>query len=119
MKFKFKSKKTEKNVSDTRRKTIKDRVKRQLEAEPFLKKWNGMIVKLKIPFDICVVCGDFFENCLGPHHAKGRKMDKKYTITLCGSCHKVFDKKGDYKDLQKRRKWYYKQNISYIRNNLL
>ena len=107
MVFKFKSKISQKKVSDTAKKTAKDREKRQLEAIRYLK-WCD---KHKSREDICIVCGDFMPDCLTWHHPEGKKKNPNFKVILCGSCHSVFHKKGGLKELKERRKRYYKYNL--------
>jgi len=89
----------------------KERVKRQKEAEPFIR--NCMKTAKKHTQDkICVVCGDFLDASLTTHHFDKKKSPAD-VVTLCGSCHRIFDSSNaGLRELEMRRKRYYKHNLN-------
>ncbi|MFH0978972.1 MAG: hypothetical protein V1837_06770 [Candidatus Woesearchaeota archaeon] len=98
----FKNNKTRQKNWKVNQRTIATRMSSMKRAAPFLLKWDKLVIGK------CVVCGEGFEWSLGPHHVFGG--NKGPTVTLCGSCHKVFDKQGGIKELKARRKKYLKFN---------
>jgi len=94
--------------------TTKNRTERQKAAEAFIRscmKAAGAQVQLKT----CVVCGDFLEASLATHHFDKEKAPMD-TVTLCGSCHRIFDSSDTgLQELEIRRKRYYKHNLRMVR----
>ena len=96
-------------------KRTKKRPKRQIEAEPFIRKCMKKAQKDMPNKDVCVVCGEFLEASLTTHHfdKKNRPND---VARLCGSCHRVFDSSNaGLQELKQRRKRYYKHNLELLK----
>lgn len=108
----FKSEETRRRVSNTAKRIVKDRIKKQIEAIPFLIKCSKSSKN-----GSCVVCAEFVYYCLDNHHLEGRKKNKQSCVSLCASCHRIFDKGGGREELKLRRKRYYKYNLKYKKNS--
>lgn len=91
----------------TRENTIAGRKHKELEAAPYLNKWDKESRE-----GVCVVCGEFIEKCLDGHHPYGKAKNPHYTVMLCGSCHRIFDKTGGLCELKMRRKRYWNYNMN-------
>lgn len=89
----------------------KNRVKRQKDAEPFIRSCMET-TRIDMHGKVgCVICGDFLDECLEFHHFH-KKEDPEDYATLCSSCHRVFDSSnGGLRELKVRRKRYYKYNL--------
>jgi len=70
------------------------------EADPFLLKWME-----KAKPNRCIVCGESMVFCLDIHHT----ISPKRKVTLCASCHRVFDKGGGIEQLKIRHRKSYPQ----------
>mgnify|MGYP001609190974 CR=1 FL=1 len=102
-------KESREKLKSTAQKTIERRKDKQNEAIPYFKEWGK-----KSPKGVCVVCGEFMKNCLDKHHPEGRKNN--WTIEICASCHRIFDKMGGVEELIERRKRYLNYNHKIINN---
>ena len=94
----------------------KKRVERQKAAESFLrdciKAAKGDIQNK----EICVVCGDFLKVSLTTHHFD-RVRNPTDVVTLCGSCHRIFDSSNSgLSELKMRHKRYYHYNLKMHRD---
>ena len=50
--------------------------------------------KTSISEDTCIVCGESMKNTLDRHHIDGNRKnnDPSNLVTICASCHRIFDK---------------------------
>ena len=94
-----------KKVRKTAKGTQISRKKKTKEAAPYLIELDKQVGPL-----YCIVCGEFFEYCLDKHHPD-KKAYPRLRVTVCASCHRVFDKGGGLLELKERRKRYYKYNM--------
>jgi stalled ribosome rescue protein Dom34 len=93
----------------------KKRVKRQKAAEPFIRNCMRTAKRHIQDKEICVVCGDFLKASLTTHHFD-KKKNPTDVVTLCGSCHRIFDSSNaGLRELKIRRERYYKYNIERLR----
>ncbi len=91
----------------------KKRIARQKAAEPFIKRWVNSAKRNWGDAKVCVVCGDTLGASLTTHHFdKEKKPDD--VVTLCGSCHRIFDTSNSgLRELRIRRRRYYKYNLKF------
>lgn len=93
----------------------KKRIQRQKAAEPFIRNCMRIAKRDKQDKKICVVCGDFLKASLTTHHFNRRK-DPTDVVTLCASCHRIFDSSdAGLRELKTRRKRYYEYNSMSMR----
>jgi len=89
----------------------KRRLERQKEAEPFIRDCLEASKRQVEDKEICVVCGEFLKASLTTHHFNKEKNPRD-VVTLCGSCHRVFDSPNSgLKELKIRRRRYYICNL--------
>jgi len=64
---------------------------RELAARSLLIKWKKEFVG---NVERCVVCAESMPNTLDTHHLDGNdnNNDPENLVTLCASCHRIFDK---------------------------
>lgn len=92
----------------------KKRVERQKMAEPFIRNCEKTAKERMQKREICVVCGEFLEACLTTHHFD-RKQRPKDVVTMCASCHRIFDSSvAGLRELRVRRERYYDYNLKLI-----
>jgi hypothetical protein len=104
MPFKFKSEETRKKVSDTAKRTIAKRKEKTQETNSLIMEWN----KSAKP-NTCIVCGESNQHSLDKHHPEGKDKNPHFIVTICASCHRVFDKGGGKEELIERRKRLFKE----------
>lgn len=92
--------------SSTANKTIRRRRVEQEKAKGFLRKCFTDSTK-----DVCIVCGEFMTYCLDHHHIETKKKNSRDKVTICASCHRIFDKMGGIEELKSRRKRYWNYNL--------
>lgn len=105
-KFEFTSNKKREKVSNTTKRTIKKRTEKMSEAASFLEEKSK-----EGPPGICGICGDFMERCLDGHHPYTKAVNPHCKVTICGSCHRIFDKGGGLDELKTRRQRYWIYNL--------
>jgi len=93
----------------------KKRVERQKRAEPFIRNCMRIAKRHMQDKEVCVVCGEFLKTSLATHHFDKEK-NRKDVVTLCGSCHRIFDSSNaGLRELKMRRERYYKYNLERMR----
>jgi hypothetical protein len=105
MEFKFRSNETRGKVIATAKKTVEERIKKMVEAAQDLEQWDKESGE-----GVCVVCGEFISKCLDSHHPYSKADRPNYTVTICASCHRIFDKNGGLDELKERRQRYWNYN---------
>ena len=95
------SEKGREKVRKTVKTTIRSRKRKMRQAAKYLEKWDRESRE-----SICVACGEFMKECLDDHHPHGKAKKPHYTVILCASCHRIFDKNGGLNELKIRRKRY-------------
>lgn len=105
-KFKFKSDASRNKVKETGRRTNEGRRERMSEAAAYLEERSK-----ESPDGVCVVCGDFMDKSLDEHHPYIKAKNPICKVSICGSCHRIFDKGGGLDELKERKARYWIYNM--------
>ncbi len=105
----------EQSCRGERAEITKKRLRRQREAEPFIRKCKKRAQKSMPGKDVCVVCGEFLEASLITHHFDKEKRPND-VARLCGSCHAIFDSSNaGLREMEQRRRRYFKHNLELMK----
>jgi len=69
-----------------------------VESLPFLEKCAK-----DASADTCIVCGETNNFCLDKHHPYTKAVDPDTTVSLCASCHRIYDRGQGLNMLKERR----------------